>query len=183
LSTIRSPPAVGEITYLSGRLFDNRGQPVRGALIEIWQCDQHGAYLHSKTTNRRAARQELSRFRAAFLPIDRRVSFRTIKPVPYPGRTPHIHFKIKAKGKDLLTTQCYVKGHAGNEKDGIYRSIKDEKARDSVTVASGRSLVRGPANFPRNSTSSSDSRGSVKVRRRGAAVMERAFGMRSMFLK
>ena len=61
--------------------------------------------------------------------------FRTIKPVPYPGRTPHIHFKVK-KGRDhLLTTQMYVKGHEGNPKDGIWRGVKDEKQRDSITVA------------------------------------------------
>ena len=45
--------------------------------------------------------------------------FRTVKPVPYPGRTPHIHFAIKMKGRDKWTTQCYIKGRPGNERDGI----------------------------------------------------------------
>src|SRR5687767_15674268 len=44
-------PAVGEITWLSGRVLDGRGQPIRNALVEIWQCDNHGAYLHSGTSN------------------------------------------------------------------------------------------------------------------------------------
>ena len=52
--------------------------------------------------------------------------FRTIKPVPYPGRTPHIHFKITRGGKEVLTTQCYVKGHPGNERDGVLRGIREE---------------------------------------------------------
>jgi protocatechuate 3,4-dioxygenase beta subunit len=60
--------------------------------------------------------------------------FRTIKPVPYPGRTPHIHFKVKVKGKDELTTQLYVKGHAGNERDGLWRGVRDEKLRELITV-------------------------------------------------
>ena len=60
--------------------------------------------------------------------------FRTIKPVPYTGRTPHIHYQIRKGGKELLTTQCYVKGEAQNARDGVYRGIRDEKARDSVTV-------------------------------------------------
>src|SRR4029078_8943962 len=60
--------------------------------------------------------------------------FRTIKPVPYPGRTPHIHYKVKAKGKEPLTTQCYIKGHPHNQRDRIWRGIRDEKARASVTV-------------------------------------------------
>src|SRR5262245_16015342 len=61
--------------------------------------------------------------------------FRTNQPVPYPGRTPNIHFKIKQGSKDLLSTQGYIKGHAGNQRDGIYRSIRDPKARESVTIA------------------------------------------------
>ena len=56
--------------------------------------------------------------------------FRTIKPVLYTGRTRHIHFKIRRGGKELLTTQCYVKGEPQNEKDCIYQSIRDKKARD-----------------------------------------------------
>ena len=60
--------------------------------------------------------------------------FRTIKPVPYPGRTPHIHYKIKRGGKELLVTQLYIKGHPGNEKDGIWKNLKTGKERDSVTV-------------------------------------------------
>src|SRR5206468_6403161 len=60
--------------------------------------------------------------------------FRTIKPVPYPGRTPHIHYKVKRNGKELLTTQCYIKGNPSNERDGVWRGIGDEKARASVTV-------------------------------------------------
>ena len=59
---------------------------------------------------------------------------RTIKPVPYPGRTPHIHFKVRLKGNEELTTQCYIKGHAGNEQDSIYRSLSNPAARNSVTV-------------------------------------------------
>src|SRR5205809_928791 len=52
----------------------------------------------------------------------------------YPGRTRHIHFAIKMKGHAKWTTQCYVKGEPQNERDGIYKEIKDPKARDSVTV-------------------------------------------------
>src|SRR4029077_12215571 len=61
--------------------------------------------------------------------------FRTIKPVTYPGRpAPHIHFMIKAKGRDPWTTQLYTKGHPGNQRDGVYRAIGDAKAKEAVTV-------------------------------------------------
>ena len=127
-------PAVGEITHLSGRLLDAKGDPIRNALVEIWQVDGKAVYLHtadSKTKKRDTNFQGYGRFLTG---SDGEYYFRTIKPVPYPGRTPHIHYKITRGGKELLTTQCYVKGHPGNNRDGIYRSLRDPKARDSVTV-------------------------------------------------
>jgi protocatechuate 3,4-dioxygenase beta subunit len=60
--------------------------------------------------------------------------FRTIKPVPYPGRTPHVHFKVKLKGKEALTTQLYIKGHPGNERDGIWKRTRDQNLHELITV-------------------------------------------------
>jgi len=60
--------------------------------------------------------------------------FRTIKPVPYPGRTRHIHFAIKARGHEKFTTQCYVDGEPQNERDGVLNNIKDAKAKKSVII-------------------------------------------------
>ena len=127
-------PAVGDITWLSGRILDGRGQPIRNALVEIWQCDNNGAYLHSGTGNRDKRDSNFQGFGRFLTGSTGEYLFRTIKPVPYPGRTPHIHFAIKMKGKKELITQCYIEGHPGNQKDGIYRGIKDEKARKSVTI-------------------------------------------------
>jgi protocatechuate 3,4-dioxygenase beta subunit len=127
-------PAVGEITHLGGRILDSRGEPVRNAVVEIWQVDNHGAYLHSGTDNRDKRDSNFQGFGRFLTGSTGEYYFRTIKPVPYPGRTPHIHFKIKKGGKDLLTTQCYVKGHPGNARDGIYQSLRDPKARAAVTV-------------------------------------------------
>jgi protocatechuate 3,4-dioxygenase beta subunit len=128
-------PAVGEITHLTGRILDATGAPVRNAGVEIWQCDNNGAYLHTGTSNRDKQDKNFQGFGRFTTGSTGEYYFRTIKPVPYPGRTPHIHFKIKKGGKEMLVTQCYVQGHPGNEKDGIYRSIRDPKARESITVA------------------------------------------------
>jgi protocatechuate 3,4-dioxygenase beta subunit len=127
-------PAVGEVTYVSGRILGPDGAPVRNAVVEIWQCDAGGAYLHSRTGNADKRDKNFQGFGRFITGATGEYLFRTIKPVAYPGRTPHIHYKVKAKGKDVLTTQCYIKGYAGNERDGVWRGIKDEKARDSVTV-------------------------------------------------
>lgn len=127
-------PAVGEVTYLSGRILDSRGNPVRNALVEIWQVDHRGAYIHSRDPNHAKHDGNFQGFGRFLTASTGEYYFRTIKPVPYPGRTPHIHFKIRRGEKELLTTQCYVKGEARNMKDGIYRRISDPKARESVTI-------------------------------------------------
>ena len=130
----QSTPAVGEITHLSGKILDARGEPLRNVLVEIWQADNNGAYLHTKTGNAERRDKNFQGFGRFMTGSSGEYYFRTIKPVPYPGRTPHIHFAIKMKGHEKWTTQCYIKGHPGNPKDGIYSSIKDPKAREAVTI-------------------------------------------------
>jgi protocatechuate 3,4-dioxygenase, beta subunit len=127
-------PSVGEVTFVSGRILDSRGDPVRNATVEIWQCDARGAYLHSRTSNADKRDRHFQGFGRFVTGATGEYLFRTIKPVPYPGRTPHIHYKIKRGSKELLTTQCYIKGHPGNEKDGIWRNLGDAKLREAVTV-------------------------------------------------
>ncbi|MEJ7708508.1 MAG: protocatechuate 3,4-dioxygenase [Pyrinomonadaceae bacterium] len=127
-------PAVGTVTHLTGRLLDSRGNPVNNAVVEIWQVDNNAVYLHTGSNNgdkRDANFQGFGRFETGSTGEYR---FRTIKPVPYPGRTPHIHFAVKVKGQDKFTTQCYIKGEAGNERDGVLRGIRDPKARESVII-------------------------------------------------
>ena len=126
--------AVGEITHLSGRILDSKGDPIRNVLVEIWQVDNAGAYLHDGTSNKEKRDRNFQGFGRFMTGSTGDYYFRTLKPVPYPGRTPHIHFAIKMKGREKWTTQCYIKGHPGNEKDGIWKSVKDEKQRDAITV-------------------------------------------------
>lgn len=127
-------PAVGTITWVSGRILDARGNPIRNATVEIWQCDNNGAYLHSKTGNADKRDGNFQGFGRFVTGATGEYLFRTIKPVPYPGRTPHIHYAIKLKGRDKFTTQCYIQGHPGNDNDGVLKGIKDAKARASVIV-------------------------------------------------
>jgi protocatechuate 3,4-dioxygenase, beta subunit len=127
-------PAVGQITHISGRLLDIKGDPIRGATIELWEADSQGVYL--------ADRPRRSTFDAHFQGFGRFLTgstgnyyFRTIKPVSYSGRpAPHIHFKIRMRGREPFTTQLFVKGDPGNLQDRIWRRIGSEPTRDSVTV-------------------------------------------------
>jgi protocatechuate 3,4-dioxygenase beta subunit len=127
-------PAVGEITYLSGRILDASGNPIRDATVEIWQCDKNGAYLHSGSGNAEKRDPNFQGFGRFLTSSTGEYLFRTIKPVAYPGRAPHIHFAIKMKGRERWTTQCYIKGDPANPKDGIWKSVKDDALRESITV-------------------------------------------------
>ncbi len=129
-------PAVGEITHLSGRLLGSHGEPVRNAVIEIWQVDSMSTYLQERS------RKPAGSFDVNFQGFGRfetgsagEYYFRTIKPVAYPTRpAPHIHFLVKVKGREPFATQLYVKGHPGNARDQIYRGIGDARAQEAVTV-------------------------------------------------
>jgi protocatechuate 3,4-dioxygenase beta subunit len=125
--------AVGEVTHLSGRILDASGSPIRNALVEIWQCDGNGVYLHSRSAGERrdANFQGFGRFLTG---SNGEYYFRTIKPVAYPGRTPHIHYAIKAPKAERFTTQCYIKGEPRNDRDGVLRGVRDDKQRASVQV-------------------------------------------------
>lgn len=130
----RLTPAVGTVTHLRGRVLDARGQPVRNAVVEIWQVDNNGAYIHTRDRNyprRDVNFQGFGRFETA---ANGEYYFRTIKPVPYSGRTAHIHFKIKHGERELLTTQCYVRGEPRNERDGILRRVTDPAVREAIIV-------------------------------------------------
>jgi protocatechuate 3,4-dioxygenase beta subunit len=112
-------PAVGEITHLSGRILDRQGTPIKNATVEIWQCDAKEVYHHSGD-NAQGLDKNFQGFGRFTTGSTGGYRFRTIKPVPYPGRpAPHIHFKVKKGDRELLTTQMNIAGHPGNDIDGI----------------------------------------------------------------
>ena len=129
----RPGTAQGEIVHLFGRVLDESGRPVPAARVEIWQCDAFGQYHHVGRTGGRYD-PDFQGFGAMTVGSDGAYRFRTIEPVPYTGRTPHIHFAITGAGIERLTTQMYIAGHPLNERDFLYRSIDDARARDSVSV-------------------------------------------------
>lgn len=126
--------AVGAVTHLTGTVRDAKGRPMRNVLVEIWQCDSNGIYLHTghEASNKRPRDGHFQGFGRFLTGSKGEYYFRTIKPVPYSSRTPHIHFKVKKGGDTLLATQCYVKGHPLNRKDGIYQSVKEPALRSAL---------------------------------------------------
>lgn len=129
----RITPAVGEITHMSGRVLNAKGDPIRNAFVEIWQVDNNAVYLHTGDTTNRTNQDKNFQGYGRFLTDSKgQYYFRTVKPVPYPGRTPHIHVAVSMNGRRILTTQLFIKGHERNARDGVLRSVRDPKAIESV---------------------------------------------------
>lgn len=144
-------PAVGEITHLTGRVLTPAGSGLNNLVVEIWQVDGNGVYLHSESDN--AARRDRSfqgfgRFTTNQLGEYR---FRTVKPVAYPGRCPHIHFKVKRGDRTLLTSQIFISGHPTNQNDFIFRGAGGLVERQLVSAVWRRlpneRIVEYQANF------------------------------------
>lgn len=127
-------PAIGTITNLTGRVLDKNGNALKGALVELWQADDTGCYIHSRGVQKGKTKDEhfqgYGKFETA---SDGGWRFRTIKPGLYTGRTRHYHFAITLPGQPRrFTTQLFFAGEPGNERDGILRNIRDEAQRASV---------------------------------------------------
>lgn len=123
--------AKGQAAWVDGTLTDLDGKPLAGAQVEIWQCDQDGHYHHPGDGGR--ADPAFQGFGRVAVGADGRWRFRTIRPVAYSGRTPHIHLKVRSGQSELLTTQLYVQGDPHNERDGLWRRLSPQD-RAAVTV-------------------------------------------------
>lgn len=137
-------PARGEHLALQLVVADARGRLVDGAEVEIWQCDALAAYRHpgvrAEPGNHDPAFQGFGAGRSA---ADGSLRFRTIRPVPYPGRTPHIHVKLRHASFGELTSQLFVAGEPGNARDFLWRQLDaDEQAALAMKLepASGDGL-------------------------------------------
>lgn len=123
--------ARGQPAWVEGTVLDTAGRPVPGAVVEIWQCDQAGHYHHPGDGGR--ADPAFQGFGRVTVGSDGRYRFRTLRPAPYSGRTPHIHVMVRLDRRELLTTQLYVAGDAGNERDFLWQRL-NAQGRAALTV-------------------------------------------------
>jgi protocatechuate 3,4-dioxygenase beta subunit len=135
----------GQPAWVEGSVADLQGKPIAGAQVEIWQCDETGHYHHPGDGGR--ADPAFQGFGRVTVGADGQYRFRTIRPAPYSGRTPHIHVKVKLGSRELLTTQLYVAGDPHNERDGLWRRLgAEERAAVTVPFQPGGDGLR--ASFP-----------------------------------
>ena len=131
-------PAVGEVTYLGGKVLDAKGQPLRNAFVEIWQVDSKASYIHTRGENKEGRDGNFQGYGRFMTDSKGQYFFRTIKPVPYRAgrgfRTPHIHVAVSKNGQRILTTRLLVNGHELNAEDGVYRQIRNPEQRKTILV-------------------------------------------------
>jgi protocatechuate 3,4-dioxygenase beta subunit len=127
--------AAGTITHLFGRVLDTDGRAIANARIEIWQCDSRGHYHHVDDGDARQLDPDFQGYGKTLSAADGSYRFRTIRPVAYPGRTPHIHVAVTTVSGRRLVTQMYVAGEARNDRDPVLSQIRDPAARAAVIVA------------------------------------------------
>lgn len=125
--------ATGIVSHLTGKVLDGNGCPLANATVEIWQCDAFGAYHHPRDRGD-IGEPEFQGYGTTVTNAEGGYRFRTIRPVSYPGRTPHIHVRVGGSGIPSLTTQLYIKGEPMNRRDFLYNRIPEER-RGSVLAA------------------------------------------------
>jgi len=148
--------ARGEHLGLEATVVDTQGRRIDGAEVEIWQCDVTATYRHPRQTDAPDRIDEgFQGFGATRSDRHGALRFRTIKPVPYPGRTPHIHVKLRHASFGELTSQLFIAGDAGNERDFLWRQVPPqdraalEMTLQPATAGSGlRWLARHPLVVP-----------------------------------
>jgi protocatechuate 3,4-dioxygenase beta subunit len=137
--------AGGDILHLTGRVLDRSGRPLAAARVEIWQCDANGVYLHPGDARSDRWDTGFQGFGHAMSDTEGRFAFRTIVPVPYPGRTTHIHVKVIHRDRAVLITQLYRAGFPGNGSDFLFRRLDGAERKRVSMVITPRRSAPGPA--------------------------------------
>lgn len=129
-------PARGTVTQVTGRILDLNGRPLAGAKVEIWQADVNGRYHDLRDTHAGPGPDDnFQGYGQIITDASGGYRFLTIRPVAYPGRTPHIHFAVSGGGiRAPFVTQMYIAGEAQNDRDPVLQEVRDPAARARVIV-------------------------------------------------
>jgi protocatechuate 3,4-dioxygenase beta subunit len=135
----RAESAKGEVVQIDGRVLDESGAPVAGALVDVWQANSAGRYDHEADPNPAPLDPNFQGWARLTTDAEGRFRITTIQPGAYPvrdgwSRPPHVHFKVARRGYREVTTQMYFEGHPLNAPDLIWSELSPED-RASVTVA------------------------------------------------
>ncbi|WP_420008599.1 protocatechuate 3,4-dioxygenase subunit beta [Xanthomonas sacchari] len=134
---------LGERIIVSGRLLDENGKPVRNSVVEVWQCNAAGRYLHAGDQHDAPLDPNFTGTGQVLTDDHGRYRFTTIKPGAYPWRNhynawrpAHIHFSLHGDGiGQRLVTQMYFPGDPLLAFDPIFNCVEDPKARERMVSA------------------------------------------------
>ncbi len=127
----------GEILVFEGTVFDGAGMPVPGAVVEIWQTDDNGIYMHPGDSNSSRRDVNFQSYGESETGPDGRYSFRTIMPGDYNPRPRHIHVKVRMDGRELLTTQFYFSNDPNAGSDRIFAGAGEEVSALIMQIEEG----------------------------------------------
>jgi len=135
----------GDILEFGGRLYDGSGMPVQGAVIEIWQTDVNGVYMHPGDSGSSRRDVNFQSYGESVTGEDGSYHFRTIMPGGYEPRPRHIHVKVRLTGKELLTTQFYFSNDPEATGDSIFAGAGAEVSALIMEVEEGVDFEGNPA--------------------------------------
>ena len=149
-NAVREGPPLGERIIVSGRVLDSAGRPVPNALLEIWQANAAGRYIHKKDQHDAPLDPNFTGTGRCLTDENGRYTFTTIRPGAYPWanhenawRPPHIHFSIFGRSfQQRLVTQMYFPGDPLRALDPIYTSVPGQAARDRLVARFDLSLTQ-----------------------------------------
>jgi protocatechuate 3,4-dioxygenase beta subunit len=150
LTIQHSGEPIGERMVVTGRVLDGDGRPVAGQLVEIWQANAAGRYIHKRDQHHAPIDPNFTGAGRCLTGPDGTYRFLTIKPGPYPWRNhdnawrpAHIHFSVFGTAfTQRLVTQMYFPGDPLFDLDPIYRSIVDARSRARLVAAYDHDLTR-----------------------------------------
>ncbi|MEN1728979.1 MAG: protocatechuate 3,4-dioxygenase [Pseudomonadota bacterium] len=124
--------ALGDVVVVEGRVLDENGEPIAGALIDVWQANVHGRYAHEADPNPQPLDPNFQGWGKLVTDEEGRYRFRTIIPGAYQvgeswSRPPHIHFKVARRGYHELTTQMYFADHPLNDPDRLLQAVPEDQ--------------------------------------------------------
>ena len=127
--------ALGKPLRIVGRVTNLAGRALPGLLVEIWQTNAHGRYHHPQDDSPQPLDPNFRGYGRATTTAEGAYRFATIEPVAYPGRTPHVHFRLSRGARELLVTQMYLPdANAANARDGLFMSLREAARQRLVGV-------------------------------------------------
>ena len=148
------PRAMGQLISVAGRVTDEDGTPIAGAVIEVWQANAAGKYIHEMDRHEAPIDPNFTGLGRLVTGAEGEFQFRTIKPGAYPvlesdwwWRPPHIHFSILGGSwMNRFVTQIFFPGEPLNETDLLLNGVRDPEARQRL-IFEGRATSVGAVNM------------------------------------